>query len=493
MQAIKPTGLSTADENELRLLCAEIEHRRRVNPLQFYSHLPQQKLFHDDAASIKCLFGGNRAGKTQELAEYIIHRALSKPRQRIWACSTTFADSVSILQRKIWELIPKNRIKYGHYDEINGWTNRKTKMDNNSLIHYKSYDQGVESFAQDDCDLIANDEEPDNAIVKEQRMRLIDRNGEMIFSMTSTKGVTDFIVDVFEDSDILKTRYSEVLCEDLPVIVEKNGIKIYLIWSTDNPYVDSSRLQGEIRLMSREEIKARVYGIPINICGKIYITFNRKIHIIPFEDAPVNNITLFHVLDPHDAKPWAMAWFIADKTGAGYCVDEYPNRNFNEMVSDDKTYDDYAGVIRQKEEALEDIYGVKVYRRIIDPNYGNKTIRKADREGGQSSTTIKKEMARRGIYFRDGIDIIEDGHLKVREKLDYKTAASGEITKQPQFLITDNCPNMGRHLSRYSRDENGNIEEKYKDFCDLTRYFWMSNPRYVDPTVLHEEETKRVY
>jgi phage terminase large subunit-like protein len=188
------TNLSKEDEAELRLLCAEIEHRRIVNPLAFYNHLPTPSLqgdFHYDPATNKCLFGGNRGGKTEEAAEYAIRKGLDKPKQRIWVCSETFSDSVNIMQRKFWALFPKNQIIYGSYDDINGFTNRKLKSKNGTLWMFKSYDQGVQSFAQDDVDLIVNDEEPPYDIYKEQRMRLIDRNGEMIISMTSTKGVTD--------------------------------------------------------------------------------------------------------------------------------------------------------------------------------------------------------------------------------------------------------------------------------------------------------------
>lgn len=430
------------------------------------------------------------SGKTEEAAEYTLDRAQARPKQRIWACAETFSDSVNIQQRKIWKLLPKNRIKYGFYDEINGFANRKVKLDNGSLIIFKSYDQGPAAFAQDDCDLIWNDEEPPFDIYREQRMRLIDRNGEMIISMTSVKGVTDLIADIFEDGDVLDSRYSDIVKETLPVAVEKNGIKFYMLWTIDNPYIDQDRLKYEITLMTRDEIKSRIHGIPVNLSGKIYLSFNKRIHVIPFDDAPTDNVCLYHVLDPHDRKPWVMKWIAFHITGTAYCVDEYPNRNFNEMISDDKTYDDYASIIREKEETLRSIYGVPVIKRLFDPNSGNKTIRKAERESetGKSATTIKKEMASRGFKFHDSIDDIEAGHLKVREVLDYKMK-DGQIIKQPQYFITENCQNSIRHLSRYSRKDimtadgdvkdNAGLQEKYKDFCDLDRYFWMSGPRYM--------------
>jgi phage terminase large subunit-like protein len=429
------------------------------------------------------------SGKTEEAAEYGLSKGLAKPKQRIWMCSETFSDSVNIMQRKVWKLVPKNQIAYGLYDDINGFTNRKLKLKNGTLFIFKSYDQGVQSFAQDDVDLIVNDEEPPFDIYKEQRMRLIDRNGEMVISMTSTKGVTDLIADIFEDCDIIQTRYSDILKENLPVVAEKNGIRFYMLWTTDNPHIDQDRLLHEIKFMTRDEIKSRIHGIPVNLSGRIYSSFSKNIHVIPFEQAPLTNVQLYHILDPHDRKPWAMKWIILHKTGTAYCIDEYPNRNFNEMISDDKTYDDYADIIREKENALFDIYGRSVYKRIIDPNFGSKTIRLAEKQDNKAHTTPKDELKKRGFKFHDGIDALEAGHLKVREMLHYETK-DGEIVVQPKYFITDNCTNSSRHLSRYSRkdimtadgdvkDKTG-VQEKYKDFCDLDRYFWMSDPKYID-------------
>jgi hypothetical protein len=480
--------LTPENEAELRLLCAEIEYRRRVNPLSFYKHLPQQEAFHNDPSHDKNLFGGNRGGKTEEAAEYGLSKGLAKPKQRIWLCSETFSDSVNIMQRKVWELVPKNQIDYGHYDDINGFTNRKLKLKNGTLYHFKSYDQGVESFAQDDIDLIINDEEPPYDIYKEQRMRLVDRNGEMVISMTSTKGVTDLIADIFEDCDVIEQRYSDILKEFLPVIAEKNGIKFYMLWNTDNPYIDQNRLRQEIKFMTRDEIKSRIHGIPINLSGKIYTAFNKNIHVIPFENAMFSNVTLYHILDPHDRKPWAMKWIAMHSTETAYCVDEYPNRDFNEMNSDSKTYKEYVSIIQEKEEALRDIFGVSVYRRIIDPNFGNKTVQLTERVDKHAHTSPKEELKKLGLKFDDGIDALEAGHLKVREMLHYEKKGD-EIVVQPKYFITDNCINSIKHLSRYSRKDimsaDGDVkdkvgvQEKYKDFCDLDRYFWMSNPNHI--------------
>ncbi len=468
----------------------ELAYRAKIDPLAFFENLGLQKDFGEDPAKVKGIFGGNRSGKTEKGAETVLDKMRAKPNQRWWLCAESFQDSIGVQQRKIWKLLPKMEIKYGKYSEVNGFTNRKFVLKNGSIGIFKSYDQERESFQSDDIDGIWFDEEPPYDIYKESRMRLLDRDGEILFTMTSLKGVTDLIQDIFEDHDVIKSAYAPLANERLPRIVEKDGMRFYFLWTTENPYIDQSRASSEAKLMTSQEIKSRIYGLPINLSGKIYMIFNKNVHIIPFEDAPFNGVTLYHILDPHDRKPWAMKWVAVHKTGKAYCVDEYPDdRNFNEITYDDKTYAEYARIIKDKEKTLQQIFGRSVHKRIIDPNYGNTTIKLAERQGNQSSTTPKKELRKHGLNFTDGIDAIEAGHLKVREVLYYEVKDK-EIVVQPKYFICDNCENSIRHISRYSRKDvltsDGDIKdkvgvkEKYKDFNDLDRYFWMSAPRFYD-------------
>lgn len=481
---------------------AVIAQRKRLNPLEFFKPLPGQLRFLSEDASTQLICGGNRSSKTTGVAKKIIDKCISS-KLRIWACAETFSDSVNIQQRKIWELLPKKETRYCYYDDVNGFRNRKLIFKTGSIINFKSYDQGRESFQGDDCDVIWFDEEPPLDIYKECRMRLIDRNGKLIISMTSLKGMTELVQEIYEDADIIESQYAPLVGETLPRTLRKGNVHIYTLWSTENNYINQDRLLEETKLMTKQEIKSRIYGIPTSLSGRIYPMFNRNIHVIPPNRIPKSKVTLYHVLDPHDRKPWAMQWWAVDRTGTAYCVREYPwRRNFNEMDSDDKTYSDYADVISATEKALVMLYGRSVSRRIIDPNFGNKTVQLSYRVGNQAATTPKYELKKLGFIFQDGIDSLETGHLAVRKWLHW-AEKDGQIIVQPKALINEECENTIRHLSRYShkdietstgdiRDKPG-VEDKYKDFADDARYFLMSNPRYIDRFSPETEPTGKVY
>lgn len=495
------------DEEELALILAALAERHKESPIEFLEPFGTQVDFDNSDALIQFILGGNRSGKTTPVSRKVLKKGLKK-KLNIWVCGETFQDSIAIQQKKISELVPRREVKYGSYDDINGYTNRKLLLKNGTLYTFKSYDQGREAFQGTDIDIIWCDEEPPLDIIKEMKMRLIDRNGILIISMTSLKGITDFIRDYFEDCDILETRYAPLVKKDLPVRARKGQVDIFFLWTTDNPHIDQKRLMDDIALMSQTDILTRIYGLPTNLAGKIYMSFGRDTHVIPLDDAPTTGNQLWHVLDPHDRKPWAMGWYLVNKNETVYCVDEYPNESFNDMLYDDKTYADYARVILDKEKALRSVFNIGGrIRRIIDPNFGNKTIQFAERKGGQSKTTPVKELAKLGLNYKDAIDAIEAGHLEVRKWLYWKISVLPDgkkvFTVAPKFLLTDNCKNHINGLTRYARRDiigsSGEVKDKvspnqtWKDFPDLVRYLLMANPRFITEQKWEPPKQGKVY
>lgn len=512
--------ISGTDQDKLAFILAETKRRKQTRPLEFFKRLPLYERIRLDTANIIIIMGGNRSGKSEGVSETILDRVEKVTREqhrnmKIWVSGETFSDSVAIQQKKIWDLVPKDRVFYGKFDDINGFTNRKLQLqawDNKdrggTIFTFKSYDQGRDAFQSDDIDLIWNDEEPPMEIIKEQKMRLIDRNGKMIISMTSLKGVTELVADMYEDADVIESQtVPEYIAaikpglrgKVLPRIAEKNGVRFYFLWTIENPHVNQVRLLEELELMTDQEVLSRIFGIPENLAGKIYMSFNKKVHCVPLEMIPLTGNQLWNVLDPHDRKPWAIGWFLANRNGSLYMVDEYPNRPFNEMLYDDKTYKDYAAVIKAKEAGIREIFNVEGHvRRIIDPNFGNKTVQKSEREGGQSKTTPVKELAKFGLNYKDGIDALEAGHLAVRKMLHWKRKGGdgddrNELVIYPAIYFGDWLINTILHLSRYSRKDtiagDGDVkdkvgpQEKYKDFCDLVRYFIMAAPKWVEQKI----------
>lgn len=444
--------------------------------------------------------GGNRAGKSELGAHDVLDSITNSDKPlRVWCCGLTFSDSVNIQQRKIWELLPKRRVTYARYNSINGFSNRKVEFDNGTLMTFKSYDQGAEAFQGDDVDIIWLDEEPPKEIWDECKMRLIDRSGRIIITMTSIKGMTNLVEELFDGYTTIRSQVAPFINKELPRIAEKNDVKLFFLWTTENDHVDQERLKNEIKTMDSQEIESRIFGVPVNLAGRIYPKFSRDYHVIPRHDLDFRDCQIWQITDPHDRKPWAMIWAAIHKTGSVCIFDEYPNKNFNEMTHDDKTYNDYVKMVIEKEKDILSSMKNRFVKRIIDPNFGNKTIQLAERQGGQSKTTPREELKKRGLIYEDGIDSLEAGHIAVKEYL-YWEIKDSEFTVSPKIFICDNCKNTIAHLSKYSYKDfetsDGDSKditkprEKYKDFSDCVRYLVMANPRYIEPIPYVPSERK---
>ena len=499
------------ERREYARLLLERTYRKRVNPLKYCRLMPVQELFRICLAKVKCLYGGNRSGKSECISKYVIEKCIAKPNQKWWMVSETYQDSVNILQTKVWSLLPKTGMKYCRWNAVTGFTNMKIIFPNGSFIRFMTYAQGREAFQGDDVDGIVNDEEPPYDIYKEERMRLLDRDGELLFSMTSLRGMTDLLLELYEGANHIKTEKAPLLDnEELPRIAEKKGVMFYFLWTTENQYINQGRVQEEALFMDKQETKSRLYGIPAGVAARIYPRYNTDVHVVKWADIPDTKVTLYHVLDPHDRKPWAMQWWAVHSTGKKYCVWEYPfGKNFNEIEFDDKTYADYDEVIQEVEAGLLDVFGKRVHKRIIDPNFGNSTVTLAVRVQGQSKSTVKKQMAllgyksgRKGAFI-DAIDDHRTGHLAVKKALHW-AERGGEIVIQPEMLIAEHCTNTQRHLARYSHGDlitgSGDVKdsvkpkEKYKDYADCTRYLAVSNPVYIDPrNAIVDVKAEKVY
>jgi phage terminase large subunit-like protein len=473
-----------------RELLAEYMYRKRNNPLDFYERMPQQQRFKDDPAKVKILFGGNRSGKSHEGGAYVVETALADDK-RLWASGITFKDSINIQQRKVADFLPKGARITGSYNMQTGFSGQSVVLRNEkgtkSKVDFKSTISGPDKYQGDDLDLIWLDEEHPKSIVDECKMRLIDRDGELIITMTSLKGMTPFILDFWQDCEIVETRYAKYLDEYIPVVAKKNGVSFYFLWTTDNPHINQERLENEIQGMSRNEIKSRVYGIPVNLTGVIYPQYSKKVHCIESAKIPSEKFSIYTVLDPHDRKPWAIGWFIVHKTGSVIMVDEFPRKKFNEYY-EHHTYEEYRDIIRETEEALLDRFKQPcVSGRFIDPNFGHKTVQYAQRHGGTSMTTPKIQLAELGLDFKDSVDGIAIGHLAVQRALSWREK-NGQIVKAPGFYVCNNCINTLEALSHYACGENGKPLETYKDFADLVRYLIIMEPEFIDELQVMREQ-----
>ena len=237
-----------------------------INPIKYFEPQDYQKSFQLTDKRDQSIFGGNRTGKTLNGAVKVIRYALNNPNSDIW-CGTWADMSIPVQQKKISELLPKtDLIEYGIFSEKRGFTNKIIIFKNGSIIRFKTYEQGRESWQGTAKHIIWLDEEAPQDIISECRARLIDYNGILLRTMTPLNGIT--------------YTYDEV------VLNEKNSKEIwYEYWDTfDNKKINQESAESIINQYSEKEAKVRRTGHFANLTtGSAYYPFSENNIIKSFE------------------------------------------------------------------------------------------------------------------------------------------------------------------------------------------------------------------
>jgi len=181
--------------------------------------------------SIRCFMAANRVGKTEggggyEMALHLTGRypawwegALFDAPVRSWAAGDTGKSVRDIIQNKLlgaWGqfgtgLIPKEDIvkwtsKSGVPEAVDTLTVKHYDQDGNydgdSILVFKSYDQGRESFQGTEQDVIWLDEESNESIRSECILRLMTTNGILMETFTPLRGLTPVVMTYLPDGEI---------------------------------------------------------------------------------------------------------------------------------------------------------------------------------------------------------------------------------------------------------------------------------------------------
>lgn len=258
--------LRRLNRNELVKLAKavfEYNSRQQRNPLSLFKPHPYQEAFWNSIKNERWVFGGNRTGKTVNGAADVIQDMIDIPGTDAWAC--TWADlSIPVQQKAIYDLLPKDKLSYCKYSVQRGFANRVISFTNGSVLRFKTYDQGWESFQGAARDKIWNDEEPPYDIYKEQKARLIDRNGKMINTMTPINGMT-WVYDRIVTNKAIRDLID------------------FWFWHTeDNPSINQDAFRNIIGMYNAKEAEVRSKGSFLNLAsGRCYWAFDRSINMRP--------------------------------------------------------------------------------------------------------------------------------------------------------------------------------------------------------------------
>jgi len=507
-----------------RKLIREIEalerEKRRRNAEEFLLRYEPRSFQWDwitTDAPIRLFIGPNQSGKTTAAAEEIVADALghrlwiphfydgvknktykwhnkieiatpdeimqfqytrNSPPTKVAVVGLDFQTGVAgVLAPKIFEIMnyhyETNHKYIERVEKLQGKTPHKIYWRNGSVTVFFSCEQDTFRFESGTWDSIYFDEPPPQDKYLAMKRGTLVKDAQMSFTLTPLSEPWIF----------------DTLMED----AKKEGKKVHV--TTFNLYdeqVDWMTLEAkqdferEVERQNPHNVRARIYGEFTHLLGRVIEVYEEDIHYVSEDMRPIPRIkeeagggtlpvTFGLTVDPHDRKPWAMAWWWVDKSGEVVFFKEWPEEPFTDIKSCDLSVSDYARLIK----SIEKDFDGPVRFRYIDPNAGPKI-------NGVTRRRLVDELAIDQLYFDYKInDALDEGHDALREYLNYTEH------QQPRLYVRHECWNINHSIQRYVWKENKpglpiseKPHEKYKDFVDVLRYTVIKQPFYLDPAAL---------
>jgi len=335
-------------------------------------------------------------------------------------------------------------------------------------VEIKTHDQDVGAHAGSNLDIIICDEPFPEALWSEMIGRT--RNGGHIFMFMTPLNMAGFlmdnVVDKVDGKDIIMTNATIWdNCIDIPGtrghLLRSNIEKMIKLWTASAP----------------DEVTARTEGTFTHLSGAMYKIFSEDAHCLyPAEEFKWDSDwPIYCIMDPHDAKYPAINWILQTPIGEHYIIREWPMLDYTQIGNVSYTISQAIQQIRE----IEAEFKHQVQYRVMDPNKGL-----FKHTGIDNQDTIQDLWRKAGLRFdladNDDLDV---GHKRVAELLYYDTQKPLSQMNHPKMRIfADRCPNTVKAMKRYGYKRNykeggsltTNIDQKYKDFADLPRYYAVS-------------------
>jgi phage terminase large subunit-like protein len=248
---------------------------QRTNPLEGYNPYFQQAQLHQAATDLGCggmrgFFGGNRAGKTtagivDDLLEMVPRELIPGHLQRWkrpdWKCpryirvgNVSGREIRSILLPKFQEWTPKQLLGRRGWRDAYNRDDSMIRLECGCTAQLLSYELDREKWGGSALHRMHFDEEPPEELYEEGAARLVDFNGDELFTMTPLLGMTWMFDRVWlaaaHDPSIFTVIASMV---DNPNISREGVLKAY------------QKYKG-----SPEMLAARVHGRFVHFGGLVY-------------------------------------------------------------------------------------------------------------------------------------------------------------------------------------------------------------------------------
>lgn len=518
--------------------------KAKDNPL-WYGYEPQHWADADmllTEAKILCLFGGNRAGKTEWCIKRAMQLLATEENVDVLFLQNNDLSSKQLHQKTAWKYMPpewrnlrRNQEGNIKYDPKNGFSENIFTTPLGGTAIFGNYGQELDKYEGLSFNRIVPDENLSLMWYQSLLRGLATRGGSMTWAFTPIDGMTPAIAEVAGGA---RTRVSRPVdprlldpnerhvkdCPvgEMPYIAEKGKVRAIYFHSDLNPFGGYENLVELYGAADKAVRERRFYGFARKLVRAMFPKFG-AVNILDdeaMEAALARGVTWYHLADPAGARNMYQAWVGVDRDGNHFINREWPDvEKYGEWAvpsPDAKRWDGAPGpaqptlglgVVDYKRLILE-LEGWKwtengweetpeteeIFERIMDPRSGAaQTV--AERDGGASlMDRFEEEQLDRegrvegpsmifvpapGLPESEGINGNNEGVQGINDLLAYdESRPITPLLNSPRLFIRWSCKSMIWAFLNYTG--NDGAKAACKDPIDIARYMATSKLEYQE-------------
>ncbi len=500
--------------------------------------------------------GGKRASKSEWAAKRIVQTALKYGKGVIWCFQDNHPTSIATQQKLIWKFLPpqikalngkldRRRVHSVNYSPKNGFADGVLVLPNRTAIHFLTYNSEVTDYQGWDIgapiaphDLDPNipnlgawaDENLPLAWLETIRFRAATRGAKVIWTFSTTQGITMTIKEFLGTPKTLKTRYAALLglrqnltglpLGHMPYIQKCSAPKSYAIYFHSDLNVFGLNYENVRALCDGKPsqfIEENAYGYARDVMHKAFPLFGPE-NIIERKNLPRKG-TRYMLTDPGDgSRNWASLWVLVTEDGSHYIYRDWPDaQTYGEWAVPSEKPEQPDGDRGPAQRALG--YGVQqladewkrlesqrtedsgqkpevrppasglrplnveapkredIFCRYIDPRAGN--VSHIELHGG--TNIIEKFAAlEEPLYFQQASGQEKSiGFAHVNTLLWWdKDKPLCALLNAPRLYVCEECQQVIWMFSNYT--DRGGEKGGCKDFADLVRYMALADLQYFE-------------
>lgn len=408
-----------------------------------------------------------------------------------------------------WGWIPQRWLLHGDWDA--SWSEKHRTLtlwhperrEPWSTFSVMSHDQSLAEFNQGAYDLILEDELPGEDIHRANRIRAIERRGQIYVGGTPPDDRSTAVTAAW--------FFDQVIAPGLEGSAPDETFAVVLP-TEDNRTLDEAEVAHVSKGLTDEQRRAALRGEAIHLSGLIIKGFTtrprtwcfrceaprvgaggaceicagrtlvRYCHLWDDADMPwpgPSDWPVLFYMDPHQARPTACAWYRIDPNDGWWQIHEA------EVAGD-------AAQVKRVVEAFEREHELDVVWRKGDPKItaqGNQFAREVDGE----RFTIRRAFEEVGFEFENANTNFTVAIQRIEDAL-----KPNPYTKAPRLRVHRSCTRTVYHLTHNlwdsaRREQNRDTKEqpgkRHSDFVAVTRYFVMDDAEYR-ALQMHQHQTR---